>query len=148
MATKQPLNGYKHIEGNFLLNQNTIGKPVQSICIDWMHLLFQTGDWGRAAVQILILGTTARTFNAYDQLADYTRRFRFPRGMFAPTLFNATHWDSCKEATNPNALLLKVCRFTAFSTNSSRMCCCRSMQVLPRRHPCVQWSRITQIFAT
>jgi hypothetical protein len=98
LAAKQTLNGYKHIEGNFLLNQNLIGKPLQSICIDWMHLLFQTGDWGRAVVQILILGTTARTFNAYDQLADYTRRFRFPRGMFAPTLFNATHWDSCKDA--------------------------------------------------
>ena len=49
LKKKITLSGYKPLQGNFLLNANTIQKPIKVIQCDWMHLFFQTGNWNRVS---------------------------------------------------------------------------------------------------
>ena len=98
LAKKQTLCGYKHIVGNFLLNRHTIRRPLRLICLDWMHLVFQTGDFNRECFRVLVIGTT-RTCHAYDLLKAYFEAFTFPKAFSIRTnLLNSGHWDACKDA--------------------------------------------------
>ena len=101
LKKKTTLSGYKPLQGNFLLNANTIQKPIKVIQCDWMHLFFQTGNWNREVFRILFAATT-RTYNAYDAMAAYVGKFSFPHNCddFARNnnLLCDAHWESCKKA--------------------------------------------------
>ena len=100
LKKKITLSGYKPLQGNFLLNANTIQKPIKVIQCDWMHLFFQTGNWNREVFRILFAATT-RTYNAYDAMAAYVGKFSFPHGCDFKrnnNLLCDAHWESCKKA--------------------------------------------------
>jgi hypothetical protein len=100
LKKKITLSGYKPLQGNFLLNANTIQKPIKVIQCDWMHLFFQTGNWNREVFRILFLATT-RTYDAYAAMAAYVGKFSFPHGCGfkgGNNLLGDAHWESCKKA--------------------------------------------------
>ena len=100
LKKKITLSGYKPINGNFLMNVNTIQKPIKVIQLDWMHLFFQSGNWNREVFQV-VFAATNRTYNAYVALAAYIGKFSFPHGCGFNghnNLLGDTHWESCKKA--------------------------------------------------
>lgn len=102
LAKKQTLNGFKHMEGNFLLNPLTVNsKPLQVLMVDWMHLMFQSGCWNREVYQILATATT-RQVKAYELLTTYVDAFTFPHNSKgAKSLLRPEHWASCRDAKPP-----------------------------------------------
>ena len=117
LKQKQTLCGFKHRPSNFLLNENAVPNPLDIIMVDWMHLMFQTGNWNRETFRVLECATT-RSFNAYELMSTYIKAFSFPRGHSVGNLLKADHWKSCKEAevfkaTASDGLILYavVCKF-------------------------------------
>ena len=99
LKAKQTLSGYKHVNGNFLSNSFTNLLPINLICLDWMHLFFQSGNWNREVFQILKhASASARNFNAYELMHAYIDKFAFPAGRGIGNLLSSEHWASCKEA--------------------------------------------------
>lgn len=97
---KCTLAGYKHLPNNFLRNSLITGgvELLSLICLDWMHLFFQTGNWNREAFQVMYFATT-RTCHAYALFQAYANAFDFPhRQKCVLSLLTDAHWDSCKAA--------------------------------------------------
>ena len=98
LKRKVTLSGFKHIENNFLRNAFAIQCPLLIICLDWMHLFFQSGNWNREVFRILKTATT-RTCAAYRLMHQYVDAFTFPRGWAGSiTQLCDAHWESCKTA--------------------------------------------------
>ena len=99
LKRKITLCGYKPIPNNFLMNAHQVSRPIDIIHPDWMHLMFQTGNWNRETFQIMRAATTRQT-DAYALLTEYVANFSFPaaRKLRRNTL-SPKHWDSCKDAT-------------------------------------------------
>jgi hypothetical protein len=99
-ADKQKWNGYKHIPNNVILNQRLNIDVVHSLVYDWMHLMFQTGNWNREFWRLLKLCVRAG-IPAYTECGEYMRTWMWPlscskiRGSFGTRIFTQQHFDSC-----------------------------------------------------
>ena len=94
MKRKQTLCGYKHIENNFLL---AVPRPIKLLCLDWMHLFFQSGNFNRELFRILRKATT-RAFHAYRAMTQYVSAYHYPAAIaLRPNLLCDAHWEACKD---------------------------------------------------
>ena len=94
MKRKQTLCGYKHIENNLLL---AVPRPIKLLCLDWMHLIFQSGNFNRELFRILRKATT-RTFHAYRAMTQYVSAYHYPAAIaLRPNLLCDAHWEACKD---------------------------------------------------
>ena len=99
---KVKYNGYKHIPNNVILNDRLNIDIVRSLLYDWMHLMFQTGNWNREFWRVLKLCERAG-IPAYYECGDYLQTWTWPRAhtqirhSFGTRIFIKAHYDSCSK---------------------------------------------------
>ena len=118
-------NGYKHIPNNVILNERLNVDIVRALVYDWMHLMFQTGNWNREFWRVLKLCERAG-IPSYYQCGEYLRTWMWPRAHAVRALWRnvfsvrrITTAATRKKLDISSARPARVCRFTRSSLSFS-----------------------------